>query len=70
VDTAVTAPAVSGAIPPADPARPGTRVARAAGGPSGAAQPIDTIDPQHLWRPDLRLYAAQQQAAERVLRDS
>ncbi|PYR00564.1 MAG: hypothetical protein DMF97_09270 [Acidobacteria bacterium] len=29
-----------------------------------------TPNPQGFWRPDLRLYAAQQHAAERVLRDS
>jgi outer membrane protein len=29
-----------------------------------------TPNPQGFWRPDLRLYAAQQQAAERVLHDS
>jgi outer membrane protein TolC len=67
VDTGVT---TSGFNPPSDPPRPGAAVARATGGPSGAAQPIDTIDPQNLWRPDLRLFAAQQQAAERVLSDS
>jgi outer membrane protein len=37
---------------------------------AGAAPPIGSLNSQSLWRPDLRLYAAQQQAAERVLRDS
>ncbi len=32
-----------------------------------AGEPVDF---QNLWRPDLRLYSRQQQAAERVLRDS
>jgi outer membrane protein TolC len=36
--------------------------------PTDVAPP--SSNPQDLWRPDLRLYGAQQSAAERVLRDS
>jgi outer membrane protein TolC len=54
----------------------GARVADAPRGRSGRnghtgnAAPTESLDVQNLWRPDLRLYAAQQEAAERVLRDS
>jgi outer membrane protein TolC len=41
-----------------------------AAAPAGAQPAIAPIDFRNLWRPDLRLYSRQQQAAERVLRDS
>jgi outer membrane protein len=53
--------------------QPGTQAADTArqnSGQTGTAAPIESLNAQSLWRPDLRLYAAQREAAERVLRDS